>query len=166
MRLSIFASEDVCIAPVNVRLAASTYTLWVQACTEWFARLRLSLLKLAAALGHHTATAHHGQRHLATLQKHIQASTCPRTKRTFVIACRKGLCGQIAQCRHMASEFRFFCRSWSPQVRLPSSPKPVRPSQTQRSRQATVQTCAVRRPAVQQSKGMQSRPRGSSTRAL
>ena len=45
----------------------------LQACIEWFVRLRPSLMKLAAALGQHTATAYHGQRHLATLQKHNQS---------------------------------------------------------------------------------------------
>ena len=47
--------------------------LCMQACTEWFVRLRPSLLKLSAALAHHTAAAHHGLKHLESLQRQIDA---------------------------------------------------------------------------------------------
>lgn len=51
--------------------------LCMQACTEWYVRLRPSLLKLSAALAHHTAAAHHGLKHLESLQRQIDAVLAP-----------------------------------------------------------------------------------------
>lgn len=49
----------------------------LQACTEWFVRLRPSLLKLSAALAHHSATAHHGLKRLELLPRQVQAALAP-----------------------------------------------------------------------------------------
>lgn len=49
----------------------------LQACTEWFVRLRPSLLKLSAALAHHSATAQHGLKHLEMLPRQIKAALAP-----------------------------------------------------------------------------------------
>ena len=54
-------------------ISTAALLLSLQACIEWFVRLRPGLMKLAAALSQHAATAYHGQGHLATLQKHHQS---------------------------------------------------------------------------------------------
>ena len=64
-------------AHMHLHAHADESLMQLQACTEWFVRLRPSLLKLSAGLAHHSAIAYNGLKHLELLPRQIEAALAP-----------------------------------------------------------------------------------------